>query len=243
MDQRRYVLPEDAIPTQWYNIAADLPSLPPPPLHPGTGQPIGPDDLAPLFPMALIMQEVSTERWIAIPERGARDLPHVAADAALPRARARAGARHAGADLLQVRGRQPGRQPQAQHRRRRRPTTTKQEGVKRLATETGAGQWGSALCAWPAQFFGLECKVYMVRVSYDQKPYRRSMMETWGAECVASPSTETNAGRDDARASDPDSHRQPRHRHQRGRRGRGHARGHQVLARQRAQPRAACTRR
>ena len=117
-DTIKYLLDEARMPTVWYNLAADLPSPPPPVLHPGTLQPIGPDDLAPLFPMSLIMQEVSTEREIEIPEPVRDGLPPVAADAAVPRAAARAGAADTGADLLQVRRRQPGRQPQAQHRGR-----------------------------------------------------------------------------------------------------------------------------
>ena len=192
--QTKFVLDESRIPRSWYNIAADLPVPPSPPLHPGTGQPIGPDDLAPLFPMALIGQEVSAEREIEIPEAGPRRLSALSAEPALSRPSARAGARYAGAHLLQVRGRQPGRQPQAEHGASRRPSTTRHEGVKRLATETGAGQWGSAL-AFAGALFGLEVKVYMVRASYDQKPYRRILMETYGAEVVASPSLSTNYGR------------------------------------------------
>ena len=117
-DTIKYLLPEERIPRAWYNIAADLPSPPPPPLHPGTGQPIGPDDLAAIFPMALIAQEVSAEREIEIPGPGARDLQAVAAGAALPRKAAREGARYPGAHFLQVRGREPAGQPQAQHRGR-----------------------------------------------------------------------------------------------------------------------------
>ena len=171
------------------------------------------------------------------PRAGPGRVRAVPAEPAVPRAPAREGARYAGPHLLQVRGRQPGRQPQAEHRPRRRPTTTRQEGVTRLATETGAGQWGSAL-AFAGAVFGLEVKVYMVRASYDQKPYRRILMETYGAEVVASPSLDTNYGRT-VLAETPDNPGSLGHRHQRGGRGRGHPRGHEVLARLRAQPRAA----
>jgi tryptophan synthase beta chain len=191
----RYLLPESGIPTAWYNIAADLPAPPPPVLHPGTHQPIGPGDLAPLFPMAVIMQEVSTERFIPIPEevlavyRLWRPTPlhraHRLEDALdLP-------------DNVKIFYKYEGVSPAGSHK----PNTAvpqafyaKQEGVTRIATETGAGQWGSAL-ALAGSLFGLEIKVYMVKISYAQKPYRRALMETWGAQCVASPSTETNAGR------------------------------------------------
>ena len=210
---------------------------PQPPLHPGTGQPIGPDDLAPLFPIDLILQEVSTDREIADPRGGARRAAAVAADAALPRAPARARAGHPLAHLLQVRGRLAGRLAQAEHGRRRRRSTTPRPAARRIATETGAGQWGSSM-ALACQFFGLECKVYMVRVSYDQKPYRRMMMETWGAEVVPSPSPDTNAGRGMLEQR-PRLARQPRHRHLRGGRGRRHARRHELRAGLGAEPRAA----
>jgi len=200
--QRRYVLDEDAIPTQWYNLAADLPSLPPPPLHPGTGQPIGPDDLAPLFPMALILQEVSTERWIPIPE------PVRAAYAMwrpTPLHRALGLERELGTSC-RIFYKYEGVSPAGSHK----PNTSipqaffnREEGVRRLATETGAGQWGSAL-ALACALFGMECKVYMVRASYDQKPYRRVMIETWGGACVPSPSADTASGRAILEAS-PDS--------------------------------------
>src|ERR671932_413335 len=170
----KYVLDEADLPTQWYNIQADLKTPVPPVLHPGTGQPIGPQDLAPLFPMALIAQEVSQERWIDIPAR--------------------------------IYYKYEGVSPAGSHK----PNTSvaqayynKLEGVTRLTTETGAGQWGSAL-AMACSFFGLECKVYMVKISYHQKPYRRVMMETWGAQVVASPSEDTQAGRT-VLAQEPDS--------------------------------------
>ena len=192
-ESTKIVLSERELPTHWYNLAADLPTLPPPPLHPGTGQPVGPDDLAPLFPMALIEQEVSRERWIPIPEP-IRDIYRLWRPTPLYRARR----------LEQMLGtsariyyKYEGVSPAGSHK----PNTAvaqayynKQEGVKRLTTETGAGQWGSAL-AMACAFFGLELKVYMVRASYEQKPYRRILMETWGATCVASPSPDTEAGR------------------------------------------------
>ncbi|WP_448544214.1 TrpB-like pyridoxal phosphate-dependent enzyme [Roseiflexus sp.] len=189
----KYLLTEDRMPTAWYNIQADLPVPPPPVLHPGTGQPIGPQDLAPLFPMALIMQEVSTERFIEIPEevqaiyRQWRPTP-------LFRARRLEQALDTPARIYY---KYEGVSPAGSHK----PNTAvaqayynKQEGVKRLVTETGAGQWGSSL-AMAGAFFGLEVLVFMVKVSYQQKPYRRALMEAYGARVVASPSEETNAGR------------------------------------------------
>ena len=193
MTQRRYVLVEDDIPTQWYNLAADLPSPPPPPLHPGTGQPVGPDDLAPLFPMALILQEVSTERWVPIPD-AVREVYAMWRPTPLYRA---LGLERELGTTCRIFYKYEGVSPAGSHK----PNTSvpqaffnHEEGVRRLATETGAGQWGSAL-GLACSLYGLECKVYMVRASYDAKPYRRIMMETWDAECVASPSPDTNAGR------------------------------------------------
>jgi tryptophan synthase beta chain len=193
METIKYLLTEDQTPTTWYNIASDLPTPPPPVLHPGTGQPIGPADLAPLFPMALIMQEVSTERAIEIPEevqqvyRQWRPTP-------LFRARRLEKALDTPAKIYY---KYEGVSPAGSHK----PNTAvaqayynKQEGVKRLVTETGAGQWGSSL-AMAGAFFGLEVLVYMVKVSYQQKPYRRALIEAFGARVVASPSQETNAGR------------------------------------------------
>jgi len=189
----KYLLAEDRMPTAWYNIQADLPVPLPPVLHPGTGQPIGPQDLAPLFPMALILQEVSTERFIEIPEevqaiyRQWRPTP-------LFRARRLEQALDTPARIYY---KYEGVSPAGSHK----PNTAvaqayynKQEGVKRLVTETGAGQWGSSL-AMAGAFFGLEVLVFMVKVSYQQKPYRRALMEAYGARVVASPSEETNAGR------------------------------------------------
>jgi tryptophan synthase beta chain len=192
-DTVKYVLEESKIPKAWYNIVADLPTPPPPVLHPGTLQPIGPGDLAPLFPMALIMQEVSAERYIDIPEP-VRDVYRQWRPSPLYRARRLEKALDTPARIYY---KYEGVSPAGSHK----PNTAvaqafynKQEGVKRLSTETGAGQWGSAL-AFAGALFGLEVKVYMVKVSYQQKPYRKALMEAWGAQCVASPSTETNAGR------------------------------------------------
>ncbi len=167
----KFLLGEDRIPRAWYNIAADLRTPPPPPLHPGTGQPIGPADLAPLFPMALILQEVSTEREIEIPDP-VREAYQLYRPSPLHRAHRLERALDTPAHIYY---KYEGVSPAGSHK----PNTAlpqaffnKQEGVKRLATETGAGQWGSAL-AFAGAVFGLEVKVYMVRASYDQKPYRR----------------------------------------------------------------------
>jgi len=191
--QTKYVLSENDIPTHWYNIAADMPNATKPPLHPGTGEPIGPEMLAPLFPMELIKQEVSRERWIEIPEP-VRDVYRLWRPSPLFRATRLEKELDTPARIFY---KYEGVSPAGSHK----PNTAvaqayynKQEGVKRIATETGAGQWGSAL-SLACNLFGLECQVYMVKVSYHQKPYRRSMMETWGARVIASPSNETNAGR------------------------------------------------
>ncbi|MDO8562911.1 MAG: TrpB-like pyridoxal phosphate-dependent enzyme, partial [Candidatus Limnocylindria bacterium] len=202
MTQRKFMLDEKDLPTHWYNIQADLAKPLPPPLHPGTGQPIGPADLAPLFPMELIKQEVSTERWIAIPEP-VRDAYRVWRPTPLIRA---LGLEKALGTPAHIYYKWEGASPAGSHKGNTAVAQAyynKQEGVRRLATETGAGQWGSAL-ALAARLFGLECKVYMVRVSSDQKPYRRVLMETWGASVVPSPSPDTNAGRA-ALAADPGS--------------------------------------
>jgi tryptophan synthase beta chain len=192
-DTSKYLLDESRIPKSWYNIVADLPTPPPAVLHPGTLQPVGPDDLAPLFPMALIMQEVATEREIEIPEP-VRDIYKLWRTTPLIRARRLEKALDTPAKIY---FKNEGVSPAGSHK----PNTAvaqafynKQEGVKRLVTETGAGQWGSSL-AFAGVVFGLDVSVYMVRVSYNQKPYRRALMETWGARCVASPSNETNSGR------------------------------------------------
>jgi tryptophan synthase beta chain len=200
--QTKFVLDESRIPHYWYNIAADLPVPPSPYLHPGTLGPIGPDDLAPLFPMALIGQEVSAEREIEIPEP-VRDAYRLYRPSPLYRAHRLEKALDTPAHIYY---KYEGGSPSGSHK----PNTAipqafynKEQGVKRLATETGAGQWGSAL-AFAGALFGLEVKVYMVRASYDQKPYRRILMETYGAEVVASPSLTTNYGRS-VLAATPDS--------------------------------------
>ena len=192
-DTVKYVLEENRMPKNWYNIAADLPEPLAPVMHPGTGQPIGPDDLAPLFPMALIMQEVSTEREIEIPNP-VRDVYRQWRPSPLFRARRLEKALDTPAHIYY---KYEGVSPAGSHK----PNTAiaqafynKEEGTRRLTTETGAGQWGSSI-AFAGALFGLEVDVYMVKVSYEQKPYRRALMETYGARCVASPSTETNSGR------------------------------------------------
>ncbi len=192
-DTVKYVLDESRIPKAWYNLVADLPRPPEPVLHPGTHQPIGPGDLAPLFPMALIQQEVSAERYIEIPGP-VRDVYRQWRPSPLYRARRLERALDTPARIYY---KYEGVSPAGSHK----PNTAvpqafynKEEGVRRLATETGAGQWGSAL-AYAGAVFGLQVDVFMVKVSFQQKPYRKALMETWGARCVASPSTETNAGR------------------------------------------------
>ncbi|MGA2084566.1 MAG: TrpB-like pyridoxal phosphate-dependent enzyme [Terracidiphilus sp.] len=193
METIQYNLPQNRIPLAWYNIVADLPKPMAPVLHPGTLKPIGPDDLAPLFPMSLIMQEVSTEREIEIPPE-VRQVYAQWRPSPLFRARRLEKALDTPARIYY---KYEGVSPAGSHK----PNTAvaqayynKVEGTKRLSTETGAGQWGSAL-AMACAFFGLECKVYMVRVSYNQKPYRRALMEAFGASVTASPSTETESGR------------------------------------------------
>ncbi|MEO8660136.1 MAG: TrpB-like pyridoxal phosphate-dependent enzyme [Bryobacteraceae bacterium] len=189
----KYLLPESAIPKAWYNLTADLPSPPPPVLHPGTLQPVGPDDLAPLFPLSLILQEVSTERHIEIPEP-VRQVYKQWRPSPLYRARRLEKALDTPARIYY---KYEGVSPAGSHK----PNTAvpqafynREAGIRRITTETGAGQWGSSL-AFAGSLFGIEVDVYMVRVSYDQKPYRRALMETYGARCVASPSNETEAGR------------------------------------------------
>ncbi|HEX7950357.1 MAG TPA: TrpB-like pyridoxal phosphate-dependent enzyme [Candidatus Limnocylindrales bacterium] len=200
--QTKFVLDESRIPRSWYNIAADLPVAPSPYLNPGTLGPIGPDDLAPLFPMALIGQEVATEREIEIPEP-VRDAYRLYRPSPLFRAHRLERVLDTPAHIYY---KYEGVSPAGSHK----PNTAipqafynKEQGVKRLATETGAGQWGTAL-AFAGALFGLEIKVYMVRASYDQKPYRRMLMETYGAEVVPSPSQTTNYGRS-VLAETPDS--------------------------------------
>jgi tryptophan synthase beta chain len=193
MESIQYNLPQNRIPLAWYNIAADLPKPMAPVLHPGTLQPIGPEDLAPLFPMSLIQQEVSREREIEIPDP-VRQVYAQWRPAPLFRARRLEKALDTPAKIYY---KYEGVSPAGSHK----PNTAvpqayynKIEGTKRLSTETGAGQWGSSL-AMACAFFGLECKVYMVRVSYDQKPYRRALMEAYGASVTSSPSIETESGR------------------------------------------------
>ncbi|MDP7387071.1 MAG: TrpB-like pyridoxal phosphate-dependent enzyme, partial [Nitrospinota bacterium] len=198
----KYLLAEEEIPSRWYNIAADLPKPVPPPLHPGTGAPIGPDDLAPLFPMALIEQEVSTEREIDIPEE-VRRIYRQWRPSPLYRARRFERALDTSAKIYY---KYEGVSPSGSHKTNTAVAQAyynKAAGVKRLTTETGAGQWGAAL-AFAGSLFDLEISVYMVKISYEQKPYRRAIMESYGARCVPSPSEETESGRR-ILAEDPDS--------------------------------------
>ncbi|WP_316979018.1 TrpB-like pyridoxal phosphate-dependent enzyme [Shumkonia mesophila] len=197
----KFFLAEERIPKFWYNIAADLPEPLPAGLHPGTHKPLTPDDLAPLFPMAVIAQEVSTEREIEIPAP-VREIYRLWRPSPLVRARRLEKALDTPARIY---FKNEGVSPAGSHK----PNTAvaqafynKEEGVKRLTTETGAGQWGSSL-AFAGSLFGLEVDVYMVKVSYFQKPYRRALMEAYGARCVPSPSTETESGRR-ALAENPD---------------------------------------
>jgi tryptophan synthase beta chain len=189
-----WFLDQKDMPEKWYNIQADLPEPLPPVLHPGTGKPVGPEDLAPLFPMELIKQEVSTERWIEIPDE-VQDIYRTYRPTVLHRAYNLEKALDTPARIYY---KYEGTSQAGSHKLNTAVAQAyynKQEGIKRIATETGAGQWGSAL-AMGCAFFDIECKVYMVRISYDQKPYRRILMETWGAQCIPSPSPDTNAGRD-----------------------------------------------
>ncbi|MBI4667499.1 MAG: TrpB-like pyridoxal phosphate-dependent enzyme [Nitrospinae bacterium] len=192
-EQTKYLLNNSDIPRQWYNVLADLPNPPQPPLHPGTGQPVGPQDLAPLFPMALIEQEVSAERWIDIPQE-VLDIYAMWRPSPLFRARRLEKALGTPARIFY---KYEGGSPAGSHK----PNTAvaqayynKQAGIKKIATETGAGQWGSAM-SLAGNMFGLEVLVYMVKVSYEQKPYRRYMMNCWGGKVIPSPSNTTNAGR------------------------------------------------
>ncbi len=191
--QIKIVLDESEIPRQWYNLAADLPTPMQPPLGPD-GNPVKPEMLTPVFPMGVIEQEVSRERWIDIPEE-VLEILYRWRPSPLYRARALEQALGTPARIYY---KNEGVSPAGSHK----PNTAvaqafynKREGITRITTETGAGQWGSAL-GFACSLMGIECKVYMVRISFDQKPFRRLMMETWGAKCVASPSTETQAGRD-----------------------------------------------
>jgi pyridoxal-phosphate dependent TrpB-like enzyme len=201
-DNAKFVLDEARIPRCWYNLTADLPSPLPPVLHPGTRKPVGPDDLAPLFPMSLILQEVSAEREVEIP-KPVRDVYKQWRPSPLYRARRLEKALQTPARIYY---KYEGVSPAGSHK----PNTAvaqafynKEAGVRKISTETGAGQWGSAL-ALAGAMFGVEIQVFMVRVSYNQKPYRRAFMETFGARCIASPSMETNFGRQ-VLAATPDS--------------------------------------
>src|SRR4051812_3966603 len=189
----KFLLDEDQIPTHWVNLLPDLPGEPLPPLNPRTGAPAGPDDLTPIFPMGLILQEVSPEREIAIPEP-VRDAYRLWRPTPLYRARRLEAALDTPARIFY---KYEGTSPAGSHK----PNTAvpqayenAQAGIAKLSTETGAGQWGSAL-AFSCMLFGLECEVFMVGSSYDQKPYRRSMMQAWGATVHRSPSDVTESGR------------------------------------------------
>jgi len=192
MNQTKILLEESQIPTHWYNVVADMPNPPLPPLGPD-GKPVGPDALAAIFPMSIIEQEVSAERWIPIPEE-VREIYRLWRPSPLYRAHR---LEQALATPARIYYKYEGVSPAGSHK----PNTAlaqawynKEAGIRRLATETGAGQWGSSL-ALVGQMFGIEVRVYMVRVSYEQKPFRRSMMHTWGAEVLASPSEQTESGR------------------------------------------------
>lgn len=192
-DMTKIYLDESRLPRHWYNVIADLPAPPPPPLHPATLQPVGPDDLAPLFPMDLILQEVTGDRHVEIPEE-VREVYRLWRPTPMLRARRLERALGTPARIYY---KYEGVSPSGSHK----PNTAvpqayynAKQGVRRLTTETGAGQWGSAL-AFACGQFGLDCEVWMVRASYDQKPYRRALMETYGARVHASPSPETASGR------------------------------------------------
>ncbi|MBM3958590.1 MAG: TrpB-like pyridoxal phosphate-dependent enzyme [SAR202 cluster bacterium] len=202
MVTHKYLLDESEMPRSWYNVQADLKPAIDPALHPGTKQPAGPGDFAPLFPMELIKQEVSRERWIEIPDQ-IQDIYKLWRPTPLYRAHNLEKALGTPARIFY---KYEGVSPAGSHK----PNTAvaqayynKQEGTKRITTETGAGQWGSAL-AFACHNMGIECKVYMVSASYKQKPYRKSMMESWGATVVASPSRDTQAGRN-VLAANPES--------------------------------------
>lgn len=199
---RKVFLEEKEMPTQWYNIMADMPNKPLPPLHPGTKQPIGPDDLAPLFPMGLIQQEVATDTFIDIPEE-VQDIYKIWRPSPMYRAYNLEKYLDTPAKIFY---KNEGVSPAGSHK----PNTAVpqayynyKEGVKKITTETGAGQWGSAL-SFATQLFDIELQVFMVKVSFYQKPYRKMMMNTWGATCIPSPSELTDSGKK-ILAQDPDS--------------------------------------
>lgn len=193
MEKTKIILDENDIPRKWYNILPDMPTPLSPPLNPGTKEPIGPKDLSPIFPMELIKQEMSQDRFISIPEE-VRDIYKLWRPSPLYRAHHLEAALKTPAKIFY---KYEGVSPAGSHK----PNTAipqayynMKEGIKRLATETGAGQWGSAL-ALASNYFDLKCTVYMVKVSYQQKPYRKSLMQLWGAEVIPSPSNKTNSGR------------------------------------------------
>ncbi|MGA8892933.1 MAG: TrpB-like pyridoxal phosphate-dependent enzyme [Anaeromyxobacteraceae bacterium] len=199
--QTKYLLSENQIPTHWYNVIPDLPGPMSPVIHPGTKQPVTPADLLPLFPMGLIEQEVSQERWVRIPDE-VREIYRIWRPSPLFRAHRLEKALGTPARIYY---KYEGVSPAGSHK----PNTAvpqayynKIAGTKRIASETGAGQWGSSM-ALACKMFGLECTIYMVKVSFQQKPYRKSMMQLWGAEVIASPSPRTNSGRA-ILAKDPD---------------------------------------
>ncbi|PLX84815.1 MAG: TrpB-like pyridoxal phosphate-dependent enzyme [Desulfuromonas sp.] len=200
--QTKIILPEDRIPRQWYNIIPDMPGPLAPVIHPGTMQPVSPDDLLPLFPIGLIEQEVSMQRWIDIPQQ-VLDIYQLWRPSPVFRAHRLEKVLDTPAKIYY---KYEGVSPAGSHK----PNSAipqayynKIFGTKRIATETGAGQWGSSI-SLACQMFGLECTVYMVKVSYNQKPYRKSMMQLWGANVIPSPSNQTHAGRA-ILAKDPDS--------------------------------------
>ena len=193
MKNRKILLNENEIPENWYNIIADMPNKPLPPLHPGTKEPIGPDALAPLFPMELIKQEVTPDKWVEIPDE-VRNIYSLWRPTPLYRAY---GLEKALDTPAKIYYKYEGVSPSGSHK----PNTAvaqayynKQEGVKTITTETGAGQWGSAL-AFACKHFGINCEVYMVKLSYEHKPYRKTMMNTWGAKVFPSPSNATEIGK------------------------------------------------
>ncbi|MHB9038138.1 MAG: TrpB-like pyridoxal phosphate-dependent enzyme [Armatimonadota bacterium] len=201
MEQRQFILSQNDIPTQWYNIAADLGEAPPPPLHPATQQPCGPEDLAPIFPMAILEQEMSAQRWIDIPEPV---LEKLALWRPSPLYRATFLEKALGTPA-KIFYKYEGTSPAGSHKLNTAVAQAyynKMEGTKRIATETGAGQWGSAL-SMACSFFGVGCTVYMVRCSFTQKPYRKSLMHVYGAEVFPSPSVKTQFGKQ-VLANDPE---------------------------------------
>jgi len=200
-DQVKIFLEEKELPKQWYNIQADMPNLPKPPLNPATKQPVGPEDLSAIFPMDLIMQEVTTERWVDIPDE-VQELYRLWRPSPVYRAKRLEQLLDTPAKIYY---KYEGVSPSGSHKLNTsipQAYYNKKAGIKRLSTETGAGQWGTAL-SQACSFFDLECTVYMVKISFKQKPYRRSFIELFGANVIASPSDHTEAGRN-ILAKDPD---------------------------------------